>query len=290
LYLKRGSIITHDERSTEVETPPAGLKVTCNSNDSGGPSATCPIVSCGTNNYWGLSHTDNASALTIVGFDTAGTILSSLYLQGTRYLWQITQDAATETIVFWGQNSNTVDITWTDIDCVGLLKYDECVSGQWTDSEQCGASTFPPTTTIDLEDFEGGTFLPDGWTSAYTGVSNIYESTTAHSGTVGVIFNDISAVVQSDLITPQIDSLVANASLKFWEKGYWLSYYEYHGIWISVNGAAPVELMALPVPTASWENREIDLSAYVGESIQLYFRYTGDFADEWFLDDIVVGN
>ena len=42
-------------------------------------------------------------------------------------------------------------------------------------------------------------------------------------------------------------------------------------------------------PVASWREQTISLSAYASQSVTLAWRYTGDFADEWYVDDVTVG-
>lgn len=141
-----------------------------------------------------------------------------------------------------------------------------------------------------LQGFESGTFPPTGWAESHTGIDALNQSTDrVYSGTYSAFFNDVSSVDTSRLTTDTILSLNPASQLTFWQNQNFGSYYEYHAVWISVNGAPAFELDSLGAGTEDvWEEKVIDLSAYAGMKVALTFVYFGDFADEWYLDDIKV--
>jgi hypothetical protein len=146
-----------------------------------------------------------------------------------------------------------------------------------------------------LEDFESGIFPPTGWTEYHTGVDGLdISAVQAYSPDSSALFNDVSGVDTSWFITPQILALDAGAQLSFYQYQNWYTYYVYHGIWISTASGDPtvgdfIELDSLGVGIEdTWEFVTVDLSAYAGQDVYIAFVYAGDFADEWFLDDIAV--
>lgn len=141
-----------------------------------------------------------------------------------------------------------------------------------------------------LEGFESGTFTPTGWNESHTGVDALDQSMTrVNNGTYSALFDDANSVDTSILTTDTINSLTASSQLTFWQNQNWDTYYVYHAIWISVNGAPAIELANLGAGTEDvWEEITVNLSAYAGAKIALSFVYVGDFADEWFIDDIMV--
>ena len=94
------------------------------------------------------------------------------------------------------------------------------------------------------------------------------------------------------MIMPQVTIPAGGADLTFWQYQNFDSYYIYHGIWVSTASDDPAdftELVELGVGTEdTWEEVTLDLSAYAGQSIYIAFRYEGDWADEWYVDDASV--
>jgi len=154
------------------------------------------------------------------------------------------------------------------------------------------------------EDFEGTTFPPTGWlVNNVDGGGTTWESSTSFNHTQNgskSAAHQYSAVGLQDgwLISPQITSLPANTSLSFW------SYNEYHtyyggtsqgknSVLISTTNTNPASFTEIWSPssvTASWEQTTLDLSAYSGQNIYIAFRYQGNDAHNWFIDDILLGS
>lgn len=145
------------------------------------------------------------------------------------------------------------------------------------------------------QNFDGGTFPPAGWQEYHTGVDALYDTNIrAYSNPNSTLFDDEFGTDTSWLVFPQISNLGANYELTFWQNQNYDTYYEYHGIWISTSNSNPasgsfVELDSLGAGTEdTWEKITVDLSAYSGQSIYLAFKYIGDFADEWHIDNVKV--
>ncbi|MEJ5308968.1 MAG: carboxypeptidase regulatory-like domain-containing protein [Anaerolineae bacterium] len=154
------------------------------------------------------------------------------------------------------------------------------------------------TTTLLNEGFEG-TFPPAGWTlfESQADDPGWLQSATAHSGSGSAWHNDDNLAASSDawLISPQVSVPASGAMLSFWERDFYSlgSYYVYHGVLVTTDAnpdpgtATYTELYSGDVGT-TWAENTLDLSAYAGQNIYIAFRYSGDYADEWYVDDVLV--
>lgn len=97
--------------------------------------------------------------------------------------------------------------------------------------------------------------------------------------------------VESWLISPQISLTdVTSATLRFntWEQ--FASDYSYEGVWISTTGIF-TEIWTQSDPHQAWHAIELDISAFAGNYVYIAFKYTGNNAHTWYVDDIqVTGN
>lgn len=149
------------------------------------------------------------------------------------------------------------------------------------------------------EGFEAG--IPATWMQYQVGAATDAagfetdgSNVSAHSGLGQMYHNDYNAdgAVDDYIVMPQL-SIVTGDALKFWQADYYQTYYEYHGVMISTGSGDPsdgdfVEVYSGDV-TETWEETTIDLSSYDGQSIYIAFRYQGDWMDEWYIDDVSVG-
>ncbi|RLF24825.1 MAG: hypothetical protein DRN01_06745, partial [Thermoplasmata archaeon] len=151
--------------------------------------------------------------------------------------------------------------------------------------------------TVLDEGFERS-FPPSGWTQYYAYYNYKWKRSSfgsAHSGNYYAYHPDSSLGYYCDdwLVSPQI-MIPANATLTFWEKNQYLpDWYEYHGIWISTGSGDPddgdfIELAEYNAIAYSWTKRTLDLSTYAGSNVYIAFRYKGDYATRWKVDDVKV--
>lgn len=145
------------------------------------------------------------------------------------------------------------------------------------------------------QSFDVGSFLPAGWSQYHSGVNALIDTTNRfNSSTKSALFDDKPNVDSSWMILSQITSLESNSELTFWQNQNYGTYYVYHGVWISTGSNSPlsgnfIRLDSLGAGTEDvWEKKTIDLSSYSGQDIYIAFVYVGDFADEWYIDDIKV--
>ncbi|MBC7080662.1 MAG: right-handed parallel beta-helix repeat-containing protein [Thermoplasmatales archaeon] len=144
------------------------------------------------------------------------------------------------------------------------------------------------------ESFESS-FPPNGWEEYILGFSNPgWQSLTLsgrkcayHDETVHWWQNCNDWLVSPSFVVP------SNGILEFYEWNRYMSYYTYHGVWISTGSRVPptdfVELAEMSVSTnQNWVKRTIDLSYYAGQNVCIAFVYKGGDGAEWAVDDIKV--
>ena len=82
-----------------------------------GPSSfvdsDCPVIECGTLQSWPFSYFDNRFSLGVTTYTSAGTLLRTTELVGTRYVYAAAADAMSETVELRGQDDATVTAPWT---------------------------------------------------------------------------------------------------------------------------------------------------------------------------------
>ncbi|MCL2098670.1 MAG: choice-of-anchor J domain-containing protein, partial [Bacteroidales bacterium] len=148
------------------------------------------------------------------------------------------------------------------------------------------------------EDFESTTFPPACW-SLYqiAGASNWTRNTTyVQSGLASAYHTYASGDQDTWMVSPTISIPLAGAYLlEFWTYTVDPSYYVYSGVWISTTGSDPssstfteIKQLTGSEVTASWQKISIPLTGYAGEDIHIGFRYAGNFAHGWAVDDVTV--
>lgn len=95
---------------------PPGLKV----DPSPGPddlslAPDCPVLTWGDYTYWVVDYVDNRLAMCILAFDASDNLVKQIEKQGSRYIWQMTLDQATETLTCYGQANNTITVKLAEL-------------------------------------------------------------------------------------------------------------------------------------------------------------------------------
>jgi hypothetical protein len=153
------------------------------------------------------------------------------------------------------------------------------------------------------QDFTDYTFPPTGW-NVYNvdgGGATWVRDTGRFYSTPASALHNFSCLGEQEgwLVTPQIAIPSAGfTTFSFFENGNWTSDVEYHGLMVSTGSAVPtdgdfVELAALSAPPEdAWTATPtlVDLSTYAGQSIYVAFKYTGNCADGWWIDDVTAYN
>ncbi|MGD2177122.1 MAG: S8 family serine peptidase, partial [Anaerolineae bacterium] len=178
---------------------------------------------------------------------------------------------------------------------VSAMPVGEWAFGEVSFETDASVSTF----AADWEQGFEGAYPPAGWATHITGDPadpGFVPTTLAHWGNQAVAHfdDDLDTAGDSWLVSPQF-APTAQTQLAFWQLTYWDSYYGYHGIWVSDGSADPddgdfVELAELDNGTgATWQRVTQSLEDYAGTPIYVAFRYQGDYADWWVIDDVLVG-
>lgn len=118
---------------------------------------------------------------------------------------------------------------------------------------------------------------PSGGAHMGSGVARIVYNTDAHD---------------DDLITPQMTiASGVNDRLSFWIKSRSASFLEPYQVLLSTTdtatGSFTVTLQAEQEAPNSWENIEVDLTGYVGQSVYVAIKATGTNEWELYVDDVV---
>jgi len=117
------------------------------------------------------------------------------------------------------------------------------------------------------------------WTKTSSS-SNIHTGAgAAYSGYYGPIY-----LVMPEL---QLGTDGAVAQLTFWSYNTWVSDYDKNSV-VLLDGENEIELWSPESVAQSWEETTIDLTAYMGQTISLAFKYEGVNAHGWYIDDVEV--
>jgi hypothetical protein len=139
-----------------------------------------------------------------------------------------------------------------------------------------------------------------GWTQENVEGARNWETATSrfNSPPRSAFFNEAPAgLVETWLITPAIDFSSASAPiLQYFENVNLGARTDIHEVLISTNydgsnfgSATWTSLREGTSAEDTWVMREIDLSAHGGAAeAHIAFRYGGDLADEWYIDDVLV--
>lgn len=152
-------------------------------------------------------------------------------------------------------------------------------------------NTFPYEVGLDAD------IPPADWSSYSLGDAGEWESTpNAYDGDAAGLhsFTDDGQMADSWLVSPRIAiGDTEELLLKFYERNSFMSAYDYSGVKISTSSGNPeqeqfVEVYESSAEVADYTERVIDLSPYQGEIIYIAFHYQGQFAHQWFIDEISV--
>lgn len=152
-----------------------------------------------------------------------------------------------------------------------------------------------------IENFESGVFPPSGWT-AYDvdGSAPAWEMVDWLSHTPGGFYSAYHGygpgMQDAWLVSPQLAVPAAGTTVvAFWNFVVDPSYYAKNSVWVSTGSGDPasgqfVEIWTPATPLSEWRQVVLSLAAYAGQNIYVAFRYEGDFAHGWAIDDIEVSD
>jgi len=156
----------------------------------------------------------------------------------------------------------------------------------------------PGSITGIMEGFDQGVFPPEDWNKYEYAEGNGFELSTENNspfGTGSLYHADLNNDCDDWVVTPQI-SLTSDSELSFNEQNqYVANWYIHHGIWISTGSGNPADgdfvlVQEFDEVTDIWAERIVDLAEYTGNAVYIAFKYEGNFASRWFVDDVVVAS
>ncbi len=205
--------------------------------------------------------------------------LSGLKANRSYYFQVTSRDAAGNTVI---DNNGGAFYTFTTARAQQL---------PWFDDFESGAPGWTVVANSDL-----GSDL--NWT---LGTPNNGLETSAHSGTNawGSDLNgrDISFLADTYLVSPKIDLAgLSQATLTFWDSfDFSQAPLEEGQLLINTTGGGDFSTMPLLVDysgdsTEGWRKETVDLTSYVGQTVQLVWEYAGYFSGDqyygWLVDDV----
>ena len=171
----------------------------------------------------------------------------------------------------------------------GLDVYSDWVTTSFT-TPNCDAVFFDAFNPF-FEGFESGNFVPDCWESIPT-VINDNEWVLldySHTGSFSAFSNYYGDIY---LVLPNIE-LSANApsaQLSFWSYNIYPDDFEAgnNTVVLLNGGTTETVLWSAEEVSQSWVKTTIDLSAYLGQTVSLAFKYAGDNGNGWYVDDVEI--
>lgn len=149
------------------------------------------------------------------------------------------------------------------------------------------------------EDFESENFPPIGWTMVDADQDGAAWNQSWYNNTPGGQFSAYHGWGQQNqdgwLVTPQITIPEEGFFyLSFWSLVGDISYYGKNSVLVSTGSGNPangnfVEVWTVGEVVDTWVQHFINLEAYAGEDVYIAFRYEGEFAHYWIVDDVSLG-
>jgi hypothetical protein len=150
-----------------------------------------------------------------------------------------------------------------------------------------GRASFAQSVALD-EDFTSGVFPPSDWVELNNGVSLGWES----NGVDRALHADFWGANDNRLLTREVDlSNFTQAGLHLNHGQLFAAYRELNEIEISLDGGVTFVSLYTINDSVDGANliAEVDLASYVGMTgLEFSFHYTGNFANEWSLDRLLI--
>ena len=171
-----------------------------------------------------------------------------------------------------------------------------CDGGVTDWSEQANFTTFCGTVIVDAnnpfyEGFEDTTFVPVCWETFSTDTRPWTRNTVSdyvHSGSASAYSYFFG---ERYLVLPDIE-LSANASaaqLTFWSYNRWPNDFAVgNNTVVLLNGGSETVLWSADTVSEEWVKTTVNLSAYLGQTISLAFKYAGSNGNGWYVDDVEI--
>ncbi|MCD6161010.1 MAG: T9SS type A sorting domain-containing protein [candidate division Zixibacteria bacterium] len=180
----------------------------------------------------------------------------------------------------------------------GYVDSDRSISNTYNSVKGANPNNPEQPAVNDIQDFTGeetfDTNLGEFTSYAVSGDNFIWIGTDGNPA--GCAFfddyesdNNSYLVSNGSYIVPDIDDIAFN----FDQRDVWPSWYELHEVLITENFTGDPSTTSWTqlyegVAPGSWANTAIDLAAYRGVAVTFAFHYTGNYCDEWYIDNVSV--
>ncbi len=236
-----------------------------------------------------------------------GFILAGITPRGNFDMWLVRVDADGNMLwnrTFGGSGTDRCFSVARTTDG-GYVLAGETAANMWL--VKTGPDGGGPTTLL-TEGFEGS-FPPAGWQvqqlgpasenwRPLAGASGVGCGDNVHTGSNAVFHNDdmgeAGVDVRDILISPSltVPSAATEVRLTFFQRNCWVpSYYTdstHHWVLSSMNGGAWTLLAELDQQQTEWGEISLLIPGAAGQQLRIGFDYQGDFATEWYLDDVQI--
>jgi len=230
----------------------------------------------------------------------SGTVVFDNMIQG-HYALTVTKGGYYAQTVNYNINGNrTIDVILEDMRYMprNLFVDDMTLVATWEE----------PLALAISEDFESGIFPPTGWQASTQGSTGWYATTNGSSGYFSIPSHTTYAVANDDeggssnngccdyLWTPVLDLTNAPSFVLGFQSFYNGDYGQMAYVEMSTDGGATWTPIYTCAPAASWNQVDVDLSAYSGASglaaVQFAFHAddAGQYASGWAIDDVVIAS
>ena len=147
-----------------------------------------------------------------------------------------------------------------------------------------------PQTTLFYEDFGSGVVPPANWIELNNSNSAGWESGTLIGN--AAFHDDYSGFNDNRLVSPQIDtSAVTQLGLHFEQTVVFASWRDHHYIDVSLDNGVTFINVADDASPDGTSSLSVDISSFAGiNGVNVAFHYTGDYASEWTIDEVIVSD
>ena len=218
--------------------------------------------------------------------------------------WPVTGPAATASLPPLGTETINATVSIPASAVVGQIETSTVIAVCASDNSISNAGlliteclSFFNGTNIYCNDFNS--WPPAGWSLYELGDPAGWGPTNPGAdGTGACAFHnddDVPSGCDDWLVSPAMDLTpvggFAEMNFTFDSLIKYASYYDYNGVMISTGNIDPasndyVELLEVGNTDLDWTDRKVDLSTYIGSNpVYLAFRYQGDYAHEWYVDN-----
>ncbi|RMH03318.1 MAG: hypothetical protein D6702_06340 [Planctomycetota bacterium] len=156
------------------------------------------------------------------------------------------------------------------------------------------ASALPAQTVLLTEDFNAGLMPPAGWVEGNNGNSLGWEIEGAGLGVLAAsnhaFHDDFFGYNDNYLMTPQLNLSGVTQAFAYCDQGVtFASWRDHHYVDVSLDNGVTFINLVDDLAGDGYSVLNVDLSAYVGNpGVNVSYHYTGDYASEWELDNVVV--